>query len=117
MAHVKNRPTMVDVARDAGVSLGTVSRVINGRQVGKEFREKVEASIQRLDYRYNRNGLALRTDSSSTVALIIPNTINPYFSLLVHHINYELEKRNYKMMLCFTEYNHDREIEFIRMAA
>ena len=117
MAHVKNRPTMVDVARDAGVSLGTVSRVINGRQVGQEFREKVEASIQRLDYRYNRNGLALRTDSSSTVALIIPNTINPYFSLLVHHINMALEKRDYRMLLCFTEYDNSREAEFVEMAA
>ena len=116
MAKQKSSPTMADVAREAGVALGTVSRVVNGEQVGEEYREKVQAAIRSLGYRYNTSGRALRTDSTNTVALIIPNTINPYFALLVHHINYELEKRNYKMMLCFTEYNHDREIEFIRMA-
>lgn len=116
MAKGKNAPTMVDVAREAGVALGTVSRVVNGEQVGEEFREKVQAAIQRLGYRYNSSGRALRTDSTNTIAFIIPNTINSYFSLLVHHINCELEKRNYKMMLCFTEYDHGREMEFIRMA-
>ena len=116
MAKGKTAPTMVDVAREAGVALGTVSRVVNGEQVGEEYREKVQAAIQRLGYRYNSSGRALRTDSTNTVAFIIPNTINPYFSLLVHHINCELEKRNYKMLLCFTEYDRNREVEFIRMA-
>ena len=109
-------PTMVDVAREAGVALGTVSRVVNGEQVGDEFRYKVNEAIRRLGYRYNNSGRALRTDRTNTIALIIPNTINPYFALLVHHINIALESRNYKMMLCFTGYDKNREIEFIRMA-
>ena len=46
----KNAPTMADVAREAGVALGTVSRVVNGLQVGEEFKNKVEAAIQRLGY-------------------------------------------------------------------
>lgn len=115
MAKAKNAPTMADVAREAGVALGTVSRVINGQQVGEEFRRKVEEAIQRLGYQYNNSGRALRTDRTNTIALIIPNTINPYFALLVHHINIELEKRNYRMLLCFTEYDRDRETEFIQM--
>lgn len=116
MAKSKNAPTMVDVALEAGVALGTVSRVVNGEQVGEEYKRKVEAAIKRLGYRYNTSGRALRTDSTNTVALIIPSTINPYFGLLVHHINYELEKRNYKMLLCFTDYDRNREVEFIQMA-
>ncbi len=108
--------TMADVAREAGVALGTVSRVINGEHVGKEFREKVNTAIDRLGYRYNTSGKALRTDRTNTIAVIIPNTINSYFAMLVHHINIALEKRNYKMLLCFTEYNRDREGEYIRMA-
>ncbi len=116
MIKTKNTPTMADVARVAGVALGTVSRVVNGENVGEEYKAKVESAIQQLGYRYNSSGRALRTDSTDTVAFIVPNTINPYFALLVQHINHELEKRNYKMLLCFTEYNQDRETEFIRLA-
>lgn len=116
MVKKKNAPTMADVARMAGVALGTVSRVINGESVGEEYRNKVQAAIRQLGYRYNTSGRALRTDSTSTIAFIIPNTVNPYFALLVDHINHELEKRNYKMLLCFTEYSQDRETEFIRLA-
>ena len=111
----KAAPTMADVAREAGVALGTVSRVINGQQVGGEFREKVNAAIQRLGYKYNSSGRALRTDRTNTIALIIPNTINPYFALLVHHINMELEKEP-PDLLCFTEYDTNRENELIQMA-
>ena len=106
---------MADVAREAGVALGTVSKVVNGQAVGKEYKEKVEDAIARLGYQYNSSGRALRTDKTNTVALIIPNTINPYFGMLVHHINMALEKRNYKMLLCFTEYDQHREMEYIQM--
>lgn len=111
----RSAPTMADVAREAGVALGTVSRVVNGQQVGEAFRKKVEDAIQRLGYQYNSSGRALRTDRTNTIALIIPNTINPYFALLVHHINLELEKRDYRMFLCFTEYDRNREVEYIQM--
>ena len=107
---------MADVAREAGVALGTVSRVVNGEQVGDEYKEKVLAAIERLGYQYNVSGRTLRTNRTNTIALIIPKTINPYFALLVHHINIALEKRNYKMMLCFSEYDRGREAEYIQMA-
>ena len=105
MARERNAPTMADVAREAGVALGTVSRVVNGQPVGAEFKARVDAAIQKLGYRYNSSGRVLRTDRTNTVALIIPNTINPYFALLVHHVNMALEKRDYEMLLCFTEYD------------
>ncbi len=116
MAKSRNGPTMADVAREAGVALGTVSRVVNGEQVGAGYRDKVEAAIQRLGYQYNSSGRALRTDSTDIIAVIIPNTVNPYFALLVHHLNRELEKRGKRMLLCFTEYDRNREQDLIRMA-
>lgn len=109
-------PTMADVAREAGVALGTVSRVVNGQAVGEEYRSKVEDAIRRLGYEYNSSGRTLRTGSTNIIALIIPNTVNPYFALLVHHINIALEKRDCRMMLCFTEYDTDRETEYIQLA-
>ncbi len=112
----KHAPTMADVAKEAGVALGTVSRVVNGQQVGIEFKSRVEAAIQRLGYQYNNSGRMLRTDRTDIIAVIIPNTVHPYFALLVHHINIELEKRNKQMILCFTEYDRSREQEYIQMA-
>ncbi len=111
----KATPTMADVAREAGVALGTVSKVVNGQAVGEKYRARVEEASGRLGYQYNSSGRALRTDKTNTIALIIPNTINPYFGTLVHYINLALEKRNYKMLLCFTEYNQSREAEYIQM--
>ena len=116
MPKEKSNPTMLDVAREAGVALGTVSKVVNHQNVGEEYKRKVEQAIIKLGYRYNSSGRALRTDSTDTVALIIPNTLNPYFASLVHYVNIALEKRDKKMLLCFTEYDKNREMEFIQMA-
>ena len=107
--------TMSDVAREAGVALGTVSKVINGLPVGESYRLKVEAAVKKLNYQVNPSAKALKSNRTSTIALIIPNTITPFFALLTHYVNMALEKRGYKMMLCFTEYDRDREQEYVSM--
>ena len=106
---------MSDVAREAGVALGTVSKVINGQSVGESYRLRVEAAVKKLDYKVNNSARSLKTDQTRTIAFIVPNTITPYFALLTHHINMALERRSYKMLLCFTEYDRAREQEFIQM--
>lgn len=111
----KQAATMSDVAREAGVALGTVSKVINGIPVGESYRLKVEQAVKKLNYQVNPSAKALKSKRTSTIALIIPNTIAPFFALLTHHINMVLERRGYKMMLCFTEYDRNREQEFIDM--
>lgn len=107
--------TMADVAREAGVALGTVSKVVNGLPVGDVYRQKVEQAIRKLDYQINTSARALKSNHTNTVALIVPNTITPFFALLTHHVNLALDKQNYKMLLCFTEFEHDREQEYIQM--
>lgn len=111
----KSAPTMADVARKAGVALGTVSKVVNGQPVGESYRLRVEDAIRELGYQINTSGRALRTDKTRIIAVIIPNTLNPFFSSLVYHINMALEKRDHRMMLCFTEYDRSREAEYIQM--
>ena len=106
---------MSDVAREAGVALGTVSKVINGQRVGESYRLKVEAAVRKLNYQVNNSARSLKTDRTNTIAFIVPNTVIPYFALLTHHINMALERRNYKMLLCFTEYDREREQDFIQM--
>ena len=80
----KQAATMSDVAREAGVALGTVSRVINGRPVGESYRLRVEAAVKKLDYRVNASAKALKSSRSGFIALIIPNTVTPFFALLTH---------------------------------
>ena len=111
----KNAATMSDVAREAGVALGTVSKVINGQSVGESYRLKVEAAVKKLNYQVNNSARSLKTDRTNTVAFIVPNTILPYFALLTHHINTALERRNYKMLLFLTEYDREREQDVIQL--
>ena len=106
---------MSDVAREAGVALGTVSKVINGQSVGESYRLKVEAAVKKLNYQVNNSARSLKTDRTNTVAFIVPNTILPYFALLTHHINTALERRNYKMLLFLTEYDREREQDVIQL--
>ena len=109
-------PTMKDVAREAGVALGTVSKVVNGLPVGDSYRIRVEAAIQKLNYQVNSYAQGLKANRTYTVALLIPNTINPFFAALTYHINTSLLKRKYRMLLCATGSDPRQEQEYIMMA-
>lgn len=108
-------PTMKDVAMEAGVALGTVSKVINGLPVGDSYRIRVEEAIQKLNYQVNSYAQGLKASRTYTVALLIPNTANPYFASLVYQINQALLKRKYRMLLCCTDSNPAAEQEYITM--
>lgn len=115
MAEPNNKPTMEDVAREAGVALSTVSKVVNNQRVGEGYRLKVNKAIESLGYRYNNSGRALRTSKSSTIAMIVPS-MHPFFAKLVYHVNAALSRRNYTMMLFITQDNYDRETECMQLA-
>ena len=75
--------TIYDVAREAGVSMATVSRVVNGNKNVKEnTRKKVLEVIERLDYRPNAVARGLASKKTTTVGVVIPNITNSYFSTL-----------------------------------
>ncbi|MDD6065701.1 MAG: LacI family DNA-binding transcriptional regulator [Firmicutes bacterium] len=112
----KSAPTMKDVALEAGVALGTVSKVINGLPVGESYRLRVEEAIKKLNYHVNSYAQGLKASKTYTVALLIPNTYHPYFASLVYQINLSLVKRKYRMILCCTEYDSRLEQEYITMA-
>ena len=116
MAKQNTAPTMKDVAREAGVSLGTVSKVINGIPVGDEYRKKVEQAIRTLDYHINAYAKGLKNNRTYTVAVIMPNLLNPFFSMVAHYINRALVKHGYRMLLCDTDYDYSKEQEMVQMA-
>lgn len=116
MRNKNSAPTMKDVALEAGVALGTVSKVINGLPVGESYRIRVEEAIQKLNYHVNSYAQGLKANKTYTVAFLIPNTYHPFFAKLTHQINLSLSKRKYRMLLCTTEYDHNLEQDYITMA-
>lgn len=111
----KGNPTMKDVSREAGVALGTVSRVFNGLTVGEEYRVKVEEAAQRLGYQVNSYARGLKTNKTGIIAVILPSTDHPYFAALAQQLNLALAQRNYRMMLFLTDSHHEREDACLRM--
>lgn len=109
-------PTMKDVAREAGVALGTVSKVVNGLPVGESYRIRVEEAIKKLNYQVNTYAQGLKAGKTYTVALLLPNTQDPYFASIAHHINMALSRQKYRMLLCSTDFDSDLEQEYINMA-
>lgn len=108
-------PTMKDVAREAGVALGTVSKVVNGLPVGESYRIRVEEAIEKLNYQVNSYAQGLKANRTYTVALLIPNMHNPFFAMLAYHINLALLKRKYRMLLCSTDADITLEQEYVTM--
>ena len=76
--------TIKDVAADAGVSVGTVSRVLNNLYVKPGNRERVEASIRKLNYRVDTYARGMKAKRTYTAAILVPDLINPFFAMLVN---------------------------------
>ena len=106
---------MKDVAKEAGVALGTVSRVFNDIPVGEAYKKKVKEAAERLGYRVNSYARGLRADKTNTVTLILPDLDNPFFASLADHVCVALTKRNYQMMLAVTKSDPHAEARCIQM--
>lgn len=108
--------TMKDVAKEAGVALGTVSKVINKIPVGEEYKIKVEEAIKKLGYEVDIYARGMKKQKTDTIALIIPNLLNPFFASFAYHLECELSKHSYKLLLCNSDGNAEKEVRYINMA-
>ena len=109
--------TIKDVAADANVAVGTVSKVINGQHVSEKNRIKVEESIKKLGYQINYYAKGLKLQRTNTVAVIVPEILNPFFSEWVYYIELALYKSGYKMILCNTQGATEKEKYYFKMAS
>ena len=108
-------PTMKDVAQEAGVALGTVSKVFNGLPVGERYRVKVEAAAKKLGYQVNQYARGLRAGKTFTVALIVPGLDHPFFAALAQHTCTALAQRGHRMLVYVTASRPDIEQSCINM--
>ena len=106
--------TIYDVAREAGVSMATVSRVVNGNKNVKEnTRKKVLEVIDRLDYRPNAVARGLASKKTTTVGVVIPNIVNSYFATLAKGIDDIATMYKYNIVLASSDDNEDHEVTVI----
>ncbi|CAI2654130.1 catabolite control protein A [Apilactobacillus apinorum] len=106
----KQNVTIYDVAREAGVSMATVSRVLNGNSnVRQTTKEKVLQVIDNLDYRPNAVARGLASKKTTTVGVIIPDVTDGYFSSLARGIDDIATMYNYNIILANSDDNPGKE--------
>ncbi len=106
--------TIYDVAREAGVSMATVSRVVNGNKNVKEnTRKKVLEVIERLDYRPNAVARGLASKRTTTVGVVIPDITNTYFAALAKGIDDIAEMYKYNIVLANSDEDDEKEVAVV----
>lgn len=108
--------TLKDVAKLAGVTVTTVSRVLNNRgYIGEETRSKVMSAMKSLDYQPNELARSLIFQRSRIIGVIVPSVVHPFFGQLVNAIEFEAAKRGYKILLANSRHDADKESAYFDM--
>lgn len=106
----KRKLTLADVANEAGVSIMTVSRVVNNRgEISEATRQQVQSVIDRMQYRPNRAARSLVTDRTYAIGVVVPDITNPYFANIVRGVEDEAWKHGYNILLNNTVEQRNRE--------
>ncbi|WP_309066895.1 LacI family DNA-binding transcriptional regulator [Microbacterium sp.] len=108
--------TIYDVARAAGVSPATVSRVFNGTSVSAEKVDAVRAAARELRFVPNRTARTLRRRSSEVIGLIIPDIENPYFTELARGVEDVASEAGYSVVLCNSDAEPAKEATYLGIA-
>ena len=112
------KPTQSDVARLAGVSVATVSYVINNRsggkvQVSEETRQRVLDAVAQLGYQPDASARSLRTRRTQLVAVMVPDLTNPFYPLLIRGAQVLAEAAGYDLLVYDTDDRAVREQAFV----
>lgn len=107
--------TISDIARQAGVSKATVSRVLNNRAegVGPQTRQRILEIMKETGFQPSGFARGLATGRSASVGVIIPDIVNPYYSLLVRGAEDVLKKSGYGLFLCNSDHDIVKEKEYV----
>ena len=105
-----------DVAKEAGVSIATVSRVLNDVDVvNEETKRKVVEAINKLGYRPNIIARSLKTQRTKTVGIVIPDISNQFYPEIVRGAEDVANIYDYNIMLCNTDLDFEKEMEYLRV--
>lgn len=115
-APVRGAATLHDVAREAGVSLATASRVLNGstRRVAESYRERVEAAAEKLGYTANLSAQATARGTAAIVALLVGDIADPSFGQLAAGVARGADEAGLVVTIASTERDPQREVRLVR---
>jgi len=105
-----------DVAKAAGVSTATVSRVLsNGAHVRPEVRERVMEAVAQLAYRPNLLARSLRSQQTNTIGLIVSDIRNPFFTAISRAVEDTAYEQGFSLVLCNTDENPEKEAIYLNL--
>lgn len=105
-----------DVAASAGVSVTTVSRVLNKRgYISEKTYKKVYEAMEKLDYQPNQLARNMYSQRTYFIGLLVPDISHPFFAEMAHRLEILLFNHGYKVILCNTQQNDEREQEYLNM--
>lgn len=109
-------PTIYDVAQEANVSISTVSHVLNNtRFVSEETKARVLEAVDKLGYRPSSLARAMVRQETRTIALIVPDNVNPFFAELARGIEDYGFGRGYNVFLCNSDRRIEKELAYLGM--
>lgn len=108
--------TIEDVARLAGLSRTTVSRVINNHPYVSESKKRVVLeAMEELGYVPNSSARSLRNQKTEIIAVFIPRVLNPFFSQFIESLEIASSERNYQLIVCQTQYSKTKELKYLNL--
>ncbi|MBK5459858.1 MULTISPECIES: LacI family DNA-binding transcriptional regulator [unclassified Peribacillus] len=110
------QPTIYDVAEKAGVSIATVSKVINktGR-ISDKTRNRVTEIMQELEYQPSTVAAALTGKKTFTIGVLVPDISNPFFAEVARALENNAREIGYAIILCSTDYQREREHDYLEL--
>lgn len=109
------RATIKDIARECGVDISTVSRSLSGRPgVHEATRKRVTEAAERLNYRPNRIAQTMATGASRTVALVVSDIRNPFFSEIARGAEDAAYDAGFDLVLCNCDMDPKKQLHYLR---
>lgn len=110
--------TLKDVAKETGLTVSTVSRVLNNRgYISDETRQKVYDAMKKLNYHPNEVARSLSKQTTNTIGVIVPHIRHPYFADLISNLENQAYQHQHKILLFNSQEKNEKEWEYLEMCS
>jgi LacI family purine nucleotide synthesis repressor len=110
------KPTIYDVAEKAGVSIATVSKVVNNTgHISDKTKKRVTKIIEELEYQPSSLAAALTGKRTFTIGVLVPDIANPFFAEVARALENNARETGYAIILCSTDYQQEREQDYMEL--